>query len=103
MPPLSLLLIINNTTKPRTSDGQLHTFTTRHGQDDARKGSSNRPVGQPKKGSKTLIGQALNHSNRKPQRIFQHLASTIQSQTKQHVRVAFCLCLCLAQHNESYC
>ena len=81
MPPLSLLLIINNTTNARASDGQLHTFTTRHGQDDARKGSSNRPVGQPKEGSKTPIWQARNHSNKQPQRIFQHLASTIAFRT----------------------
>ena len=77
MPCLSLLLIINNQSEARASDGQLHTFTTRHGQDDARKGSSNRPVGQPKEGSKTPIWQARNHSNKQPQRIFQHLASTI--------------------------
>ena len=81
MPCAYVLLIINNTVEPRASDGQFHTFTTRHGQDDARKGSSNRPVGQPKEGSKTPIWQARNHSNKQPQRIFQHLASTIALRT----------------------
>ena len=77
MPPLLVLLIINNTTKASASDEGFHTFKKRNGQDDAQKGSSNRPVGQPKEGSKTPIWQARNHSNKQPQRIFQYLASTI--------------------------
>ena len=100
--PRLVSVIINNRMKRKTSDRQSRTFEKRHGQDDARKASSYRPAGQPKKGSKTLFGELLTIQTGSHNAFFNTLRRQFQSKTKQHVRIAFCLCLCLAQHNESY-